>query len=154
MDRVSDNLLANLMQLLELQRMHEGSNEDVHRLESTSSGSSSVSRSPACLQPSMSGTRGMQCNFCKQNGETSGVFTSHNLRDGKRITCPFLRRHVCELCGATGDDAHTRSYCLVAAAQRSLRSGDPSGFLYHNSAVLKRTGRNSSGKTGQRFPGR
>ncbi|XP_017315150.1 nanos homolog 1 [Ictalurus punctatus] len=52
------------------------------------------------------------CGFCKQNGESAEIYTSHRLkaRNG-RVLCPVLRSYVCPICGATGDAAHTRHYC-------------------------------------------
>ena len=87
-----------------------------------------------------------------RNGETREVYQSHNLREGGRVTCPVLRQHKCELCGATGDSAHTRSYCLAAAVGRSTRVGYPDSFLHFNSAALMNTGRNSSGRERRRRP--
>lgn len=48
------------------------------------------------------------CNFCKRNGDPRPFFTSHNLRENGKVTCPILQEHTCELCGATGPEAHTR----------------------------------------------
>ncbi|XP_043095173.1 nanos homolog 1 [Puntigrus tetrazona] len=62
------------------------------------------------------------CGFCRQNGETPVVYTSHRLRgrDG-RILCPILRSYVCPFCSATGDWAHTRHYC---PRRNSRKTGD------------------------------
>jgi len=53
-----------------------------------------------------------QCGFCKRNGEIHTIYTSHRLTDSQgKVECPQLRMLVCTLCGATGDQAHTRNYC-------------------------------------------
>lgn len=56
------------------------------------------------------------CGFCRQNGESAEIYTSHRLkaRNG-RVLCPVLRNYVCPTCGATGDTAHTRHYCPARA---------------------------------------
>lgn len=52
------------------------------------------------------------CKFCLKNGEAEIIYENHVLRDEDgRIACPILRSHNCELCGATGDSAHTKKYC-------------------------------------------
>lgn len=80
------------------------------KTRSTSSRSSSLSDSS-----SSSGGGGKStdlCRFCRQNGESPRVYRSHALRseDG-RVTCPILWSYTCPICGASGDQAHTRSYC-------------------------------------------
>merc|ERR1719186_1647075 len=52
------------------------------------------------------------CGFCTQNGERKEVFRSHNKADADgKVICPYLASHVCETCGATGQNAHTKTYC-------------------------------------------
>ncbi|CAH1175852.1 unnamed protein product, partial [Phaedon cochleariae] len=54
------------------------------------------------------------CNFCRKNGEPEHVYQSHITKksDGT-VMCPILKKYVCELCGATGPNAHTRKYCVL-----------------------------------------
>uniref|UniRef100_A0A4W5L6Y3 Nanos homolog 2 n=1 Tax=Hucho hucho TaxID=62062 RepID=A0A4W5L6Y3_9TELE len=55
---------------------------------------------------------GDYCGFCKQNGETAEIYRSHKLKSkDSKVICPILRSYICPMCGATGDEAHTRRYC-------------------------------------------
>lgn len=74
------------------------------------------------------GTRpGRECKFCKNNGETQELYRSHVLRNPStgQLICPVLREHVCEMCGATGDKAHTRNYCPTVKAEKRLKYALP-----------------------------
>ncbi|KAG9478140.1 hypothetical protein GDO78_013251 [Eleutherodactylus coqui] len=52
------------------------------------------------------------CFFCRHNGESWHVYTSHNLRNKRgKVLCPILRMYTCLMCGASGDSAHTKKYC-------------------------------------------
>lgn len=143
MDSPNANFLNNIAQLMNLMSLDDqasgGSQEPAptrRRLRPQQS---------SCPEPKADDQQ-KNCGFCKRNGEASSVYQSHNLKENGKVACPILRNHVCELCGATGDVAHTRSYCLMAAAGRSMSGNDPNGHIYHNSVVLKKTGRNSCGR--------
>ncbi|XP_072948807.1 uncharacterized protein [Epargyreus clarus] len=61
----------------------------------------------------------MECRFCKKNGQPMSWYSTHSLKDNKgRVRCPVLRAFFCQLCGATGDHAHTIKYC----PERDIRS--------------------------------
>jgi len=51
------------------------------------------------------------CGFCISTGECKDIWSSHSLRQDGKITCPVLRKYVCPICKAEGDNAHTISYC-------------------------------------------
>lgn len=52
------------------------------------------------------------CVFCRNNGESKKVYSSHVLKDLQgNTTCPILRAYTCPLCKATGDQSHTIKYC-------------------------------------------
>ncbi|XP_043234304.1 uncharacterized protein LOC122387827 [Amphibalanus amphitrite] len=82
------------------------------------------------------------CAFCRKNGESKEIVTSHDLRDSSgRVLCPILRSHVCELCHLTGDHAHTRTYCPLAAGGGGGNRPAPSATVQ-----LKSTRHNAAGR--------
>jgi len=83
---------------------------------------------------------GRECKFCKNNGESKDQFSSHVLRNPNtgQLICPVLRSHICEMCGATGDKAHTRNYCPKVKEDKKNRLAIP--------VMLKKTMRQSDGQ--------
>ncbi|XP_039761429.1 uncharacterized protein LOC120634721 [Pararge aegeria] len=83
------------------------------------------------------------CMFCRKNGETASVYMDHCVKEKignkYKVTCPILRELVCMTCGATGDDAHTITYCPVL---RSCNNGKP---LQSTTITLKSTRIKSDG---------
>ncbi|XP_050678985.1 uncharacterized protein LOC126975229 [Leptidea sinapis] len=84
------------------------------------------------------------CTLCKKNGERPQVYMDHNLKEKKDkryvVTCPILRSHVCTICSASGDNAHTLSYCPVL---RNKNNGKP---LPSTTITLKSTRVKSNGQ--------
>lgn len=76
-----------------------------------------VQNQPAILDPMFGPSsskpcdKGKICTFCRKNGETPLVYTTHVVKQrvGNKqiVTCPILRSHVCSTCGVSGDQAHT-----------------------------------------------
>ena len=64
--------------------------------------------------------RKKMCTFCKSNGESEEIYTSHSLKNSvNKITCPILMKYTCVECGAIGENTHTIKYCPVM--QKKLR---------------------------------
>ena len=63
--------------------------------------------------PNPPSSPGLQvCVFCRNNGESESVYTSHVLKDTDgRTSCPILRAYTCPICKANGDNSHTIKYC-------------------------------------------
>ena len=54
----------------------------------------------------------VQCNYCRKSQQPPSCYLTHRTRDGNGIVvCPVLRLVQCALCGASGDFAHTTTYC-------------------------------------------
>merc|ERR550519_887525 len=70
---------------------------------------------------------GRECKFCRNNGESKDQYSSHVLRNPNtgQLICPVLRSHVCEICGSTGDKAHTRNYCPKVKEDKKNRLAIP-----------------------------
>jgi hypothetical protein len=63
------------------------------------------------------------CVFCRNNGETEQIFTSHTLKDANNnVACPILRMYQCPICHASGDQAHTIKYCPYANKESACMS--------------------------------
>jgi len=61
------------------------------------------------------------CVFCRNNGESESVYTSHVLKDTDgRTSCPILRAYTCPICKANGDNSHTIKYCPMNQNARMM----------------------------------
>ncbi|CAF1380044.1 unnamed protein product [Adineta ricciae] len=65
----------------------------------------------------------LECAFCKANGESYDIYSSHRLRDNEKMVtlCPILRAHKCPRCHLSGDQAHTMKYCPIKAETKANR---------------------------------
>ena len=76
------------------------------------------------------GGRAKMCTFCKSNGESVEIFTSHSLKDSSdKITCPILLEYSCPVCGAAGEKSHTKKYCPVLQKKNKMQMLDKMTIL-------------------------
>nr|AAU11514.1 nanos 2 [Podocoryna carnea] len=74
--------------------------------------------------PPRSSTALQVCVFCRNNGESESVYTSHVLKDADgRTACPILRAYTCPICKANGDNSHTIKYCPMNQNARAGMMG-------------------------------
>lgn len=110
-----------------------------HGQASVNNGSPAHNHTLACLTlHSSQATRlkAKNCNFCFKNGEQQCVYGNHELKNDQGIVlCPILRRYICDICGSTGDQAHTRKYCPYNAevsAEKPVSRRLPNRFIGTN----------------------
>ncbi|CAH2098596.1 unnamed protein product [Euphydryas editha] len=105
------------------------------------------------LQPTLKNTAGASnsdieqskmCTLCRKNGETPHIYMSHLLKEKRGntyvVTCPILRSLVCPICGSSGDNAHTLTYCPI------LRRNNDGKPLKSTTITLKNTRIKSNGR--------
>ncbi|XP_047540930.1 uncharacterized protein LOC125073891 [Vanessa atalanta] len=99
---------------------------------------------PSNVACSLSNEGQKMCTFCRKNGETPIVYMTHCVKEKLGniyvVTCPILRSHVCSICGSSGDNAHTITYCPVL---RRTNDGKP---LKSTTITLKNTRIKSNGR--------
>ncbi|CAF0821174.1 unnamed protein product [Brachionus calyciflorus] len=62
------------------------------------------------------------CSFCKNNGEPEHIYRSHSIKNiHGRVTCPLLKEYKCPVCGESGENAHTITYCKKLKAQKRIQ---------------------------------
>ena len=85
---------------------------------------------PPTALPRLAAQPSMQvCVFCRNNGESESVYSSHVLKDAEgRTSCPILRAYTCPICKANGDSSHTIKYCPMNQNSRPS-SGPMSGII-------------------------
>jgi len=85
------------------------------------------------------------CQFCFTNGESLEHCGSHRLKSPNGlVACPILRAFVCPQCGATGDHAHTVSYCPNRDGSSSVLQGASISELKKKKNAAGRYGRSRS----------
>ncbi|KAF0310355.1 Nanos 3 [Amphibalanus amphitrite] len=102
-------------------------------------------RRPAPLLAPGAGPGGDSALFCRrrrrQRSRSKRPEGSPAPKRSGRVLCPILRSHVCELCHLTGDHAHTRTYCPLAAGGGGGNRPAPSATVQ-----LKSTRHNAAGR--------